>query len=271
MSSTYTLIKGSVPLLISMPHNGEKIPQDIAATMVPSAVNVPDTDWHMDKLYDFAKAMGAYIVMPEYNRYVIDLNRDPEGVDLYPGANSTELCPSSAFDLSPLYLDGKEPDQGEIQRRIKLYWQPYHQVLTDTLAEIKAQFGQAVLLEAHSILSHVPRFFDGQLPDFNFGSANGGSCSEKLMAQVQALDFSPYSMVANGRFKGGFITRCFGQPENDIHALQLELSQRTYMNEPSSEYNETLAAEVKPKLQALVASLILFAQENKRQAQDAEK
>jgi len=261
MSSTYTLVKGTVPLLISMPHNGEKIPQDIAETMVPEALKVPDTDWHKDKLYDFAKAMGAYIIMPEYNRYVIDLNRDPNGVDLYPGANSTELCPTTAFDLSPLYLDGKTPDENEIQRRIKTYWQPYHQALTDTLADIKVQFGRAVLLEAHSILSHVPRFFEGQLPDFNFGSANGASCAPELMDKVQSLDYAPYSMVSNGRFKGGFITRHFGRPEQDIHALQLELSQRTYMNEPSPEYNETLAAEVKPKLQALVSSLIEFAQQ----------
>ncbi|WP_281560832.1 N-formylglutamate deformylase [Thalassomonas sp. RHCl1] len=261
MSSTYTLIKGTVPLLISMPHNGEKIPQDIADTMVPSALKVPDTDWHKDKLYDFAKAMGAYIIMPEYNRYVIDLNRDPDGVDLYPGANSTELCPTTGFDLSPLYLDGKTPDENEIQRRIKTYWQPYHQALADTLAEIKGQFGRAVLLEAHSILSHVPRFFEGQLPDFNFGTANGASCTPEMLEQVQSLDYAPYSMVSNGRFKGGFITRHFGQPEQDVHALQLELSQRTYMNEPSPEYNETLAAEVKPKLQALVSALIDFAQQ----------
>jgi len=259
MSESYQLIKGRVPLLISMPHNGQEIPDDIAEKMTEKAKLVPDTDWHKDKLYDFAIKMGAYILIPKYNRYVIDLNRDPHGVDLYPGANSTELCPTTAFDLSELYIGGYRPDSQENQRRIAEYWQPYHQALQSTLNEMKATFGKAVLLEAHSILSHVPRFFDGQLPDFNFGSAEGKSCSATMLAQVEALDFNPYTMVSNGRFKGGYITRAYGQPENNIHALQLELSQITYMNEPSNNYNEQLAGQVKPKLQALVQCLIDFA------------
>lgn len=261
-TDTYTLIKGRVPLLISMPHNGQAIPADIADTMLASALEVPDTDWHKDKLYDFARDMGAYILIPKYNRYVIDLNRDPNGVDLYPGANSTELCPTSAFDLRPLYKSGQQPDAAQIQRRIQCYWQPYHQALSDTLAEIKASFGISVLLEAHSILSKVPRFFDGQLPDFNFGSAAGASCAPALMAQVNALDLTPYSKVSNARFKGGYITRSFGQPDKQMHALQLELSQRTYMREPSPDYDPVLAADVKPKLQALVQCLIDFARDN---------
>ena len=260
MSSSYTLIKGRVPLLISMPHNGQDLPQNIADKMTAKAKLVPDTDWYKDKLYDFAIEMGAYILMPKYNRYVIDLNRDPEGVDLYPGANSTELCPTTAFDKSALYLPGQTPDQDEINNRIELYWQPYHQAIESTLAEIKAQFDGGILLEAHSILSHVPRFFEGKLPDFNFGTASGASCSADLLSAVEKLDFSPYSTITNGRFKGGFITRAYGKPDNNIHALQLELSQSTYMNEPSNEYNEQLAATVKPKLKALVECLIAFAQ-----------
>jgi len=260
MSSSYTLIKGRVPLLISMPHNGQNLPQNIADKMTNKAKLVPDTDWYKDRLYDFAIEMGVYILMPKYNRYVIDLNRDPEGVDLYPGANSTELCPTTAFDESALYLAGQVPDQEEINNRIELYWQPYHQAIASTLAEIKEKFDGGVLLEAHSILSHVPRFFDGQLPDFNFGTASGASCSDELLTAVEALDFSPYSTITNGRFKGGFITRAYGKPKNNIHALQLELSQSTYMNEPSNEYNEQLAKAVKPKLKALVECLITFAQ-----------
>lgn len=263
MSSSYQLIKGRVPLLISMPHNGQEIPADIASKMSEKAQQVPDTDWYKDKLYDFAVELGAYILIPKYNRYVIDLNRDPNGIDLYPGANSTELCPTTAFDLSALYVDGYTPDKQEIKRRITQYWQPYHQAISNTLAEIKQQFGQAILLEAHSILSHVPRFFEGRLPDFNFGNADGKSCSETMLQKVQSLDFSPYSMTSNGRFKGGFITREYGQPDNNIHALQLELSQITYMNEATLAYNETLAAQVKPKLKALVECLIEFAQETR--------
>jgi N-formylglutamate deformylase len=266
MSSTYQLIKGSVPLLISMPHNGEQIPEDVAQSMLPEALRVPDTDWNMDRLYDFAIAMGAYIIKPSYSRYVIDLNRDPNGVDLYPGANSTELCPTTAFDESPLYPNEQRPSKDEIQRRIELYWQPYHQALDDTLQHLKATFGRAVLLEAHSIRSVVPRFFEGQLPDFNFGTASGKSCSDSLIKAVQSINFQPYSMVTDGRFKGGFITRHFGQPEQGIDAIQLELSQRTYMSEMETEYSEALAAQVKPKLQALVAELIAHAQRNNTKA-----
>jgi N-formylglutamate deformylase len=260
MSSSYTLIKGSVPLLISMPHNGQDIPSSIANTMTEKAKLVADTDWYQDKLYDFAVELGTYILIPKYNRYVIDLNRDPKGVNLYPGANSTELCPTTAFDQSALYLPENMPSEDEIQQRITRYWQPYHQAIITTLADIKQQFNGAVLLEAHSILSHVPRFFDGQLPDFNFGTANVASCAIELITAVENIDFTPYSKVSNGRFKGGFITRCYGQPEQNIHALQLELSQRTYMNEPSNEYNEVLAEQVKIKLKALVQCLIVFAQ-----------
>ncbi|MCJ8319753.1 MAG: N-formylglutamate deformylase [Colwellia sp.] len=256
MSASFILTKGTSPLLISMPHNGQAIPDDIALTMTESAKKVADTDWYKDRLYDFAHTLGANILIPKYNRYVIDLNREPTGIDLYPGQNSTELCPTSAFDLTPLYLNEQQPGEKEIQHRIKHYWQPYHDALNNRLAEIKQQFGYAILLEAHSILSHVPRFFEGQLPDFNFGTANGKSCSDKVITLIQQLDYSPYSMVSNGRFKGGFITRHYGQPENNIHAVQLELSQRTYMNEPTNEYNEILAGQVKPKLEALVKSLI---------------
>ncbi|GLX78226.1 N-formylglutamate deformylase [Thalassotalea insulae] len=258
MSNSYQLHQGSVPLLISMPHNGQEIPQDIASRMTSAAMEVPDTDWYIDRLYDFARAMGAYILMPRYNRYVIDLNRDPKGVNLYPGANSTELCPTTAFDLSDIYLAGQQPDEQEIAGRVEKYWQPYHQAIDNTLQELKKTYGKAVLLEAHSILSHVPRFFEGQLPDFNFGNGDGISCDAELLAQVQALDYSPYTMVTNGRFKGGFITRHYGQPASNIHALQLELSQITYMNEPSDQYNEEKAAQVKEKLKMLVQCLINF-------------
>jgi N-formylglutamate deformylase len=261
MNSTFNLHQGSVPLLISMPHNGEEIPSDVALHMTDNALKVEDTDWYKDRLYDFAESLGAYIIKPTYNRYVIDLNRDPNGVDLYPGANSTELCPTTAFDLSPLYLDGSEPSAQEIKRRIKHYWQPYHQALALTLKEIKERFGKAVLLEAHSIRSTVPRFFEGQLPDFNFGNSEGKSCSSELIQQISTLNYAPYSTVTNGRFKGGYITRHYGNPAENVHALQLELSQRTYMNEQTLDYDVDLAEQVKPKLRNLVNQLIQFAQQ----------
>jgi N-formylglutamate deformylase len=181
-------------------------------------------------------------------------------VNLYPGLNSTELCPTTAFDLSPLYLDGYTPSEAEIARRIEMYWQPYHQAIHETLQEMKQRFGRVVLLDAHSILSHVPRFFENQLPDFNFGNADGLSCSPALISQVKQLDLSPYSSVINGRFKGGYITRAYGKPDENIHALQLELSQRTYMDEPSDYYNKVKAAQVKKRLLDLVHCLVDFSQ-----------
>ena len=261
MNNSYDLITGNIGVLISMPHNGQLITDDIACAMTATANQVPDTDWFIDKLYDFAQDLGISIIKPNYSRYVIDLNRNIDGINLYPGANSTELCPMTAFNLSPLYLAGKEPNQAEIQRRITHYWQPYHQALTNTLTNMKTQYGKVVLLDAHSILSHVPRFFTGQLPDFNFGSADGQSCSAELIEHIAKLDLAPYSSVINGRFKGGYITRCYGNPAENIHAIQLELSQRTYMNEASAQYNEKKAAKVKEKLQLFVQCLADFAQD----------
>jgi N-formylglutamate deformylase len=261
MDTSYDLVTGSIGMLISMPHNGQLIPDSIASNMTLAGHQVPDTDWYMDKLYDFAQDLGISIIKPKYSRYVIDLNRNIDGINLYPGANSTELCPTTAFDLSPLYLSGQEPDEAEVQRRIDGYWQPYHQALKNTLAEMKARYGKVVLLDAHSILSKVPRFFEGQLPDFNFGSANGESCSAELINKVAQLDLSPYSTVVNGRFKGGYITRGYGRPADNIHAVQLELSQHTYMDEPSDQYNQEKAAKVKEKLQDFVQCLADFTED----------
>ncbi|WP_371187587.1 N-formylglutamate deformylase [Thalassotalea maritima] len=255
---SYTLIVGSKPLLISMPHNGTEISDEIKQNMTQEALKVADTDWYLDRLYDFAKDLGAYILVPKYSRYVIDLNRDPSGASLYPGANTTELCPTSAFNLQPLYVSGKEPDEAEINRRIEQYWQPYHDAIANTLALMKNKYGKAVMLEAHSIASVVPRFFDGQLPDFNFGNNDGDSCAEQMLAMVEQLDYQPYTQVSNGRFKGGYITRAYADVSNNIYTLQLELSQRTYLDESNLQYSASKAEQVKPKLRALVDSLITF-------------
>ncbi len=259
MNSSYTLSKGKIGVLISMPHNGQLIPSDIEKKMTDKARKIPDTDWYMDKLYNFAQELGIAVITPTYSRYVIDLNRDVNGVNLYPGANSTELCPTTAFDLSPLYLENKQPDEKEIERRIALYWKPYHQAIKDLLADMQQKFNRVVLLDAHSILSHVPRFFSGQLPDFNFGNADGRSCSSTLIDEIKSLDLSPYTSIVNGRFKGGFITRSYGKPKENIHAIQLELSQHTYMNEPSNQYNIEKAEQVKGKLKSVVCCLANFA------------
>lgn len=250
---------GSVPLLISMPHNGEMIAEEIKHTMTEQGLNVPDTDWCIDVLYDFAHEMGIYTIEPSYNRIVIDLNRDPKGVNLYPGAQSTELCPTSCFDFADIYLPDQQPDETEVARRIETYWQPYHDQLANTLQQMRDQYGVAVLLDAHSIRSQVARFFEGQLPDFNFGTADGASCSAAFDTHLAQFDCQPYSQVTNGRFKGGFITRAYGQPKQNIHAVQLELSQRTYMDASEMQYDEKNAAQVKMVLRQFVQHLLTFA------------
>jgi len=193
------------------------------------------------------------------SRYVIDLNRPPDGANLYPGQDTTGLLPVDTFDKAPLYRDGHLPDDAEVARRRDLYWKPYHEALQGELAALKAQHGKVLLWEAHSIRSHVPRFFDGRLPDFNFGTSNGASAvaglAEALAAIVEA--HGGYTAVANGRFKGGYITRHYGQPEQGVHAVQLELSQITYMQEQMPyAYDEALAQKIEPLLDRLVKTAL---------------
>lgn len=224
---------GSVPLLLSIPHCATQLPPEIAATMTPAALELTDTDWHVDTLYDFAGDMGIGVIRPRYSRYVIDLNRPPDDSELYPGANGTGLCPTTTFANEALYRQGHEPDDAEIARRLDSWWRPYHSKLQSELQRLRERHGVALLFEAHSIASVVPRLFEGQLPDLNVGTADGASCAPALMQQVQTVldGQSKYSHVTNGRFKGGYITRAYGQPEKGVHALQLELAQCNYMDE----------------------------------------
>lgn len=251
----FSLQRGSLPLLISIPHLGTRIPDDIAATMTPAAQRTDDCDWHLDRLYAFAAKLGASILAPTYARYVIDLNRPPDGANLYPGQDTTGLLPVDTFDREPLYRNGHLPDEAETARRRELYWRPYHAALVDELAALKAKHGKVLLWEAHSIRSHVPRFFEGRLPDFNFGTSNGASAVPGLADELAAIveRHGGYTAIANGRFKGGYITRHYGQPEQGVHAVQLELSQITYMQEQMPyAYDDALAQRVEPLLAKLV-------------------
>jgi N-formylglutamate deformylase len=213
----------------------------------------------MTRLYDFAGELGASILRPFYSRYVIDLNRPPDGKPLYPGASNTELCPTRCFDESPIYQRSDEPGSAEIAARKRRYWQPYHNHIASTLAALKARHGIALLFDAHSILSQVPRFFEGKLPDLNLGTAGGKSCKPSLETALRAVleGASGYTHVVNGRFTGGYITRSYGDPENGVHAVQLEQAQCSYMNEsPPYEYREDLAEGVRPTLRALLETML---------------
>jgi N-formylglutamate deformylase len=254
----HTLHRGDTPLVISFPHVGTEIPRSLQALYTERALQVEDTDWFLDRLYAFAGTLGASLLVPRLSRYVIDLNRPPTNQPMYAGQNNTELCPTRHFTGDALYRPGHAPDAAQIQQRVQRYWQPYHQALADELARVRAQFGHAVLFDAHSIQSELPWLFEGTLPHLNLGTADGTSCAPSLrtaLAQV-LTEQDRYTHVVDGRFKGGHITRHYGQPSAGIHAVQLEMCWRAYMQEcPPYTWHAARAAEVTPLLQRLVLTL----------------
>ncbi len=256
---SHTLQQGNVPLLVSIPHLGTTIPPELRDGYVPRALDVEDADWHLDRLYAFAREIGASVLMPTVARYVIDLNRPPDDTPMYPGASNTELCPTRFFNGDPLYREGRAPDVAERERRRDAYWQPYHAALAAELERLKAVHGFALLWDAHSIRSEIPWLFDGRLPDLNIGTAAGASADPRIAdAVVQACAGVPgVSSVLNGRFKGGYITRRYGRPAEHVHAVQLEMCQSTYMQEvPPYGYQEALAAGIEPTVRAMVSAAL---------------
>ncbi|MEO6227933.1 MAG: N-formylglutamate deformylase [Thermomonas sp.] len=255
MSDVFTLHRGSAPLLVSVPHDGSEIPDALAARMTPSARRAPDTDWHVARLYEVARELGASILVPRWSRYVIDLNRSEDDTSLYPGQNTTGLCPIVRFTGEPVYLPGQAPDVAEVAARIERFWRPYHAALRGELMRLNSRHGRVTLWEGHSIRgSQLPFLFDGRLPDLNLCTANGASCRAALQARLEAVlaGQSQYDWVANGHFKGGHITRHYGDPGNGIDAVQLETSQRCYMDEATYGYDSGKAAT----LQVLLTSLL---------------
>lgn len=229
----YRLHQGDAPLIVSMPHVGTHLPAAIADTMTPIARHVVDTDWHVERLYDMAAGLGATTLAATHSRYVVDLNRAPDNRPLYAGADNTELVPLTTFDHEPLYLPGQEPGLAEVGRRVEAFWRPYHERLAAEIARLRERHERVVLWEGHSIRSHVPRFFEGRLTDFNLGTDSGSSCDGEFAARIEAeaAAANAFTSVMNGRFKGGYITRQYGKPEQGVHAIQLELSQISYMEE----------------------------------------
>jgi N-formylglutamate deformylase len=254
----YRFIKGNTPLLVSMPHVGVYIPDYIKDKMTSSGLEISDTDWHLEALYDFLTGFGVNILIATHSRYVIDLNRDLKDMALYPGEDVTGLVSTTTFEKMPIYKDGYDLSDIELDER-KNYWRPYHIRLRDELDRLKGEFGKAILWDAHSIKSEVPRFFKGKLPDFNFGTNSGNSETVGLADQMVSIvkEFGTYNVVSNGRFKGGYITRHYGAPHNDIHSIQLELSQKTYMEETVPfKFNDTKAKKVRPLLKKLITALL---------------
>ncbi len=254
MDTTYKLHRGSTPLLISLPHDGTQLPDELAERIAPAARLVPDTDWHMSRLYEFAIGMGASVLVPSYSRYVIDLNRPPDNASLYPGQNTTGLCPAVQFSGEAIYLPGNEPDGAEIEARRQQYWQPYHDVLREEIARLHSAHGRVALWEGHSIRSVVPFLFEGTLPAINIGTADGETCAAHRQQRIEAILTAQgdYDYVVNGRFRGGYITRHYGRPADGVDAIQLELAQANYMDEESFQY---LPERAKPT-QALIRLLL---------------
>jgi len=258
----FKLHRGSTPLLISMPHVGTEMPADQRARYQPRALASEDTDWHLERLYgEIARELGASLIVPRYARFLIDLNRPPEDTPMYPGASNTELCPTRFFSGEPLYLDGQAPDAAEKLRRRERYWGPYHEALQAELDRLKAQHGHALLFDAHSIKSELPWLFEGKLPDLNLGTVEGRSCDPAITAALGAVlaAQSDYTQVVNGRFKGGHITRHYGRPDLQQHAVQLEMCWSCYMQEDGSfAYDEARAARVQPLLKQLLQTLLAW-------------
>jgi len=258
----YRYRQGESPLLVSMPHSGLHIPDDIRERMTAAGHAMADTDWHVERLYDFLEALDATVVIATHSRYVIDLNRPPDGTSLYPGQSVTELVPTTTFDDEPIYLPEQGPDGDEISRRRDAFWQPYHDRLEQELTRLSTRHKRIVQYDAHSIRSEVPRFFDGTLPDFNLGTGAGTAADTGLADRLLAVcQKAPgHTAILNGRFKGGHITRSNGRPTDGVHAVQMELSQATYMNEiPPWTFRDDLASMVRPHLKAVLEEAIAWA------------
>jgi N-formylglutamate deformylase len=263
MDKVLSFHQGRLPLLISMPHAGLKLTPAVDQGLVEQARSLPDTDWHIPRLYDFARELGASVVAAEYSRFVIDLNRPDDDKPLYVGA-TTGLYPATLFDGEPLFKDGLEPSAEARKGYLETIWRPYHNTIQNELARLREVHGYALLWDAHSIRSLIPHLFDGKLPDFNLGTFNGASCDPALAERLRGVceEAQGYSHVLNGRFKGGHITRHYGDPASHIHAVQLELAQSTYMEECEPfAYREDRAQPTQEVLQALLQAMLAWGQE----------
>ena len=253
----FSVTGGEAAIVLGQPHGGTHVPDEIFARLNPRGQGLDDTDWHINCLYD-GLLPGATVVQSHIHRYVIDANRDPGGASLYPGQNTTGLCPLTDFDGQPIHLQGQQPDAAEIEARRRAFHVPYHAALQAELVRVKAIHGFVVLYDCHSIRSEIPFLFDGTLPDFNIGTNLGLTCDTEIEQIVtDTCAASDRTMVVNGRFKGGWTTRHYGQPDNGVHAIQMELAQSTYMEEqPPWTWRNDRAGEVRPILQQILETLI---------------
>jgi N-formylglutamate deformylase len=255
----YDFHRGTTPLLISIPHSGTEVPEALAQRFTVVGRGLPDTDWYVHLLYDFARDLGASIIRANYSRYVVDLNRSPDSASLYVGVQTSPVCPTETFGGSFIYMAGHEPDDREIAARLDQYWRPYHDRIARELADLRAAHGKALLWDAHSIASEVPGLFAGVLPEFNLGTRDGASCPRAVsdaLLQVVVRD-GEFGAVLDGRWKGGYITDHYGKPANGVYAVQLELAQRAYMNEaPEHVWDAQRAARAQTLISRLLSKYL---------------
>lgn len=257
MTDVFDFHEGSSALLISIPHDGRLLAPGQAERMTVVGRALPDTDWHVRELYSFAGELGASVIAANYSRYVVDLNRPSTDDSLYDHQVATGLCPKKTFAGEEVYVDGQAVDEQEQKTRIGEYWQPYHGKIAATLEQIRDRFGYALLWDAHSIPAEVPLLFQGVLPDLNVGTNGGLSCAAGIKMAVAAVAAdSPYSSVVDGRFRGGHITRAHGAPADNVHAMQLELTQRNYMDEVNLEYDADRAVRLVDTIRSMLQSFM---------------
>lgn len=247
MTGWLEIDRGDAPLIVAFPHSGTDIPADYESRFVSPWLARKDADWWIDRVYGFAGELGATTIRTRISRSVIDVNRDPSGASLYPGMTTTELCPTTTFAGEPLYRDGG-PDEADIEERRRRFFEPYHRALEAEIDRLRSRHGQVVLYDAHSILSHMPRLFDGELPLFNVGTNTGTSCASALRDAVTAIVAAiGESHVVDGRFRGGWTTRHHGRPQDHVHAIQMELSMRGYLREPELPDSDNWPAPFAPR------------------------
>lgn len=259
MMEPFSLTRGESCLVLAMPHTGTWLPAEVRDALNDRGRQLADTDWHLDRLYaDLAP--GASVVQANFHRYVIDANRDPDGTSLYPGQNTTALCPVTDFDGCPIYETGREPDAAEIERRRLACHAPYHAALAAELERVRAKHGVAVLYDCHSIRSLIPYLFEGVLPDFNIGTDDGVTCAPALERAVVDIcgNAQGYSSVLNGRFRGGWTTRHYARPDRGIHTIQMELAQSTHLEAEAMPfaYSPARAARLRPHLESILETLV---------------
>ena len=263
LAAPYDFTPGGSPLLVSMPHVGTLVPEAMQGRLSAACAPLGDTDWHLPRLYDFVRALGASTLVARYTRFAVDLNRPPDDTPLYATA-TTGLHPDILFDGTPAFNAGCGLTAEERAAFLDQAWRPYHARIAEALASIKARHGYALLFDAHSIAGEIPRLFEGRLPDFNLGTADGKSADPQLTLRLAAIvtQAPPYLAAVNGRFKGGYITRHYGDPAHDVHAVQLELAQRTYMREKAPyDYLPGEAEKVRPVLKRFVEAMLAWGRE----------